>query len=60
MPDKENNIIFHNDSDGKVNVNDSFAEEDVCQTQVKLVEIYLSSKSSVNIVNSKTNSNKPR
>jgi hypothetical protein len=29
MPNKENNIILYNDTDGKVNVNVRFAEEKV-------------------------------
>lgn len=40
MPDKENNIIFHNDSDGKVNLNVRFDDKDVWLTQTQLVENY--------------------
>ena len=47
MPDKQNNIILYNDSDGKVNVNVRFADEDVWLTQAQLVEIYQTSKSNV-------------
>lgn len=52
MSDKENNIILYTDIDGKVNVNVRFAEEDVWLTLAQHVEIYLTSKSNVNIVNS--------
>ena len=47
MSEKENNIILYNDSEGKVNVNVRFAEEDVWLTQAQLVEIYQTSKSNV-------------
>ncbi len=47
MPDKQNNIILYNDSEGKVNVNVRFADEDVWLTQAQLVEIYQTSKSNV-------------
>ena len=47
MPDKENNIILYTDTDGKVNVNVRFADEDVWLTQAQLVGIYQTSKSNV-------------
>ena len=47
MPDKENNIILYTDTDGKVNVNVRFAEEDVWLTQNQLAEVYCTTKQNI-------------
>ena len=47
MSDKENNIILYNDTDGKVNVNVRFAEEDVWLTQNQLAEVYCTTKQNI-------------
>lgn len=47
MPNKENNIILYTDTDGKVNVNVRFAEEDVWLTQNQLAEVYCTTKQNI-------------
>ena len=47
MPEKQNNIILYNDTDGKVNVNVRFAEEDVWLTQNQLAEVYCTTKQNI-------------
>lgn len=47
MPDKENNIILYTDTNGKVNVNVRFAEEDVWLTQNQLAEVYCTTKQNI-------------
>ena len=47
MPEKENNIILYNDSEGKVNVNVRFADEDVWLTQHQLAEVYCTTQQNI-------------
>ena len=47
MPNKENIIILYTDTDGKVNVNVRFAEEDVWLTQNQLAEVYCTTKQNI-------------
>ena len=47
MPNKENNIILYTDTEGKVNVNVRFAEEDVWLTQNQLAEVYCTTKQNI-------------
>lgn len=47
MPEKQNNIILYTDTDGKVNVNVRFAEEDVWLTQNQLAEVYCTTKQNI-------------
>ena len=49
MSDKENNIILYNDTDGKVNVNVRFAEEDVWLTQNQLAEVYCTTQENISM-----------
>jgi len=49
MPNTENNIILYNDSDGKVNVNVRFAEEDVWLTQNQLAEVYCTTQENISM-----------
>ena len=47
MPEKQNNIILYTDTDGRVNVNVRFAEEDVWLTQNQLAEVYCTTKQNI-------------
>ncbi|MBR1514367.1 MAG: virulence RhuM family protein [Bacteroidales bacterium] len=47
MPNKQNNIILYTDTDGKVNVNVRFADEDVWLTQNQLAEVYCTTKQNI-------------
>ena len=47
MPTNENTLILYNDTDGKVNVNVRFAEEDVWLTQNQLAEVYCTTKQNI-------------
>ena len=47
MPEKQNTIILYTDTDGKVNVNVRFAEEDVWLTQNQLAEVYCTTKQNI-------------
>ena len=47
MPDKQNNIILYTDTEGKVNVNVRFAEEDVWLTQNQLAEVYCTTQQNI-------------
>ena len=47
MSPNSNTIILYNDTDGKVNVNVRFAEEDVWLTQNQLAEVYCTTKQNI-------------
>ena len=47
MTPKENNIILYTDTDGRVNVNVRFAEEDVWLTQNQLAEVYCTTQQNI-------------
>ncbi len=49
MPNKQNNIILYNDTEGKVNVNVRFAEEDVWLTQSQLAEVYCTTQENISM-----------
>ena len=47
MSPNSNTLILYNDSDGKVNVNVRFAEEDVWLTQNQLAEVYCTTQQNI-------------
>lgn len=47
MSPNSNTLILYNDTDGKVNVNVRFAEEDVWLTQNQLAEVYCTTKQNI-------------